>query len=265
VFLIGSARSGTTLLRRIVDAHPLIAISPETHWVPRFYEKRIGVTEEGTITSELVPQVIGYRRFPRFDLPEEAIEGLARGDQPVSYATFVSGFDDLIGEARGKRLVGDKTGECARSVATLHELWPAARFVHLIRDGRDVALSVLNWKENPGASRFPTWDDDAVMTTALWWSRSVQLARDVGATLPSGLYHELHYEALVTRPEEQCAALCEFLDLPHDDAMLRFHEGRTRDEPGLSAKRVGCRSRRTYALARADGRRRDRAVRGRRR
>lgn len=238
VFLVGSARSGTTLLRRIVNAHPLIAIAPETHWVPRFYEQRIGVTEADTVTGELVSHLAAYARFGRFGVSEAALAQLAGGAEPVSYATFVSGFYDLIGAARGKRLVGDKTGQYARSLPTLHALWPAARFVHLIRDGRDLALSVLSWKEAPGASRFSTWAEDPVMTTALWWSRNVGLARDAGSALPDGLYHELRYEALVEQPERECAALCAFLDLPYDDAMLRFHEGRTRNEPGLSAKRA---------------------------
>ena len=99
----------------------------------------------------MVSNLVGYHRFGRFGVAEEAIERLAGGDEPVSDADFASGFYDLIGAARGKRLVGDKTGECARWVGTLHGLWPAARFVHLIRDGRDVALSVL--KAEPGASR----------------------------------------------------------------------------------------------------------------
>jgi hypothetical protein len=226
------------LLRRIVDAHPEIAIPPETHWVPRFYKQRRGVTERGTVTQDFVSHLVRYRRFPRFGIAEEKLRKLVENHDPVSYADFVSGFYDLIGETRGKRLVGDKTGEYARALPTLHALWPSARFVHLIRDGRDVALSVLSWKSNPGASRFPTWDDDPVMTTALWWSRNVQLAREAAAALPRGLYKEISYEALVTRPVEQCANLCAFLDVPYDEAMLRFHEGRTRSEPGLSTKQA---------------------------
>jgi hypothetical protein len=66
----------------------------------------------------------------------------------------------------------------------------------------------------------------------------VRLAREAGTALPPGLYHELRYEALVTRPEQECASLCAFLDLPCEPAMLRFHEGRTRREPGLSAKQA---------------------------
>jgi len=237
-FLVGSARSGTTLLRRIVDAHPSIAITPETHWVPRFYEQRRGLTDDGVVTPELVARLAAYGRFARFGVAEEDLARLVDRTGPLSYADFVSGFYDLIGRARGKRLVGDKTGEYARALPTLHAPWPAARFVHLIRDGRDVALSVLDWKEHPGASRFSTWHEDPVMTTALWWSRNVRLGREGGAALPGRLYYELRYEALVTRPEAECAALCAFLDLPYDEAMVRFHEGRTRHEPGLTPKQA---------------------------
>jgi sulfotransferase family protein len=237
-FLVGSARSGTTLLRRVVDAHPLIAITPETHWVPRFYAQRRGLTDEGFVTRELVARLVAYWRFTRFGVAQEDLLRLVDGNDPVSYAEFVSGFYDLIGRARGKRLVGDKTGEYARALPTLHALWPTARFVHLIRDGRDVALSVLAWKERPSASRFSTWQEDPVMTTALWWSRNVRLGREGGAVMSRELYYELRYEALVTQPEAECASLCAFLDLPYDEAMVRFHEGRTRHEPGLTPKQA---------------------------
>src|SRR5258705_8165409 len=88
-FLVGSARSGTTLLRRIVDAHPLIAITPETHWVPRFYEKRLGLTDDGIVTPELVAHLTAYRRFARFGVAEEDLARLVDRDGPVSYAEFV--------------------------------------------------------------------------------------------------------------------------------------------------------------------------------
>jgi hypothetical protein len=234
VFLVGSARSGTTLLQRIVDAHPEIAVTPETHWVPRWYERRVGLTSDDRITPALLEKLFAYRRFPRFGIAPGELRRLA--EQPLTYSAFVGGFYDLYGRNHGKRLVGDKTGEYARRVSTLHGLWPSARFVHLIRDGRDVCLSVLSWKEDPGASRFATWHQDPVSTTALWWRRNVRMGREAGASLSSDLYYEVRYEALVAEPERECAALCDFLGVPYDQAILRFHEGRTTSGPGLSSK-----------------------------
>ena len=77
------------------------------------------------------------------------------------------------------------------------------------------------------------------MTTALWWERSVRLGVEAGRALPPGHYYELRYERLVVDPEIECRRLCEFLGVPYDGAMLRFHEGRVRSKPelGLPSKR----------------------------
>jgi hypothetical protein len=121
----------------------------------------------------------------------------------------------------------------------LHGLWPQARFVHLIRDGRDVYLSTVNWKRQARwlDSAFVTWRDDAVTTAALRWRWNVRLGREAGQPLGPGLYYELRYEALVVRPDQECARLCAFLGVPYDARMLRFHEGRTKANPELDAKK----------------------------
>jgi hypothetical protein len=66
----------------------------------------------------------------------------------------------------------------------------------------------------------------------------VRLGRQAGHSLGPKLYYEIRYEFLVNHPAEECAALCAFLGLPYDDAMLRFHEGRTKTDPTLNAKRA---------------------------
>src|SRR3712207_490138 len=100
----------------------------------------------------------------------------------------------------------------------------------------DVCSSDLWKKADRTAGRFATWEEDPVSTTALWWKWNATLGREDGAPLGSDLYHEVRYEALVSEPAKECEKLCSFLDLPYDDAMLRFHEGRERVEPGRSAK-----------------------------
>jgi hypothetical protein len=240
VFLVGCPRSGTTLLRRIVDAHPQIAVTPETHWLPRFCTKGVGCTPEGLVTPALLPRLLGHGRFPDLGVGRAELERLLGDGEPVTYAQFVGGLFDLYGRAQGKRLVGDKTPGYVRKIRTLHALWPASRFVHLIRDGRDVCLSARTWKRRDGTTGleadYPTWADEPVITAALWWADHVRRGRRWGRKLGPGLYCEVRYEALVARPAEECARLCAFLGVGFDERMLRFHEGRTVAAPGLSAK-----------------------------
>jgi hypothetical protein len=236
VFLVGCPRSGTTLLGRMGDAHPELAIIHETRWVADWYEKRTGLSREGHVTPELVERLAEHPRFAKLGIDRAEVQGLlADRGGPVRYGDFITALFDLYGERRDKRLVGDKTPRYVRSIPTLSELWPHAKFVHLIRDGRDVCLSVLDWRK--GASNFPTWDQDPVSTTALWWEWQVRLGREAGAALGHDRYHELRYESLLAGPGQECARLCDFLGLAYDQAMLRFHQGRMRDDPGLDAKK----------------------------
>ena len=240
VFIVGCPRSGTTLLLRIVDVHPQIAIMRESGWIARLFEPRKGLTPQGFATSQLMSVLLKEPKFTRLQVGSEQLDALLGTSEPVSYADFVARVFDLYGQRRGKALVGNKTPGFVRRLCTLHALWPAARFVHLIRDGRDVCLSMADWakanQKPPGV--FATWKDDSVSTTALWWDLNVRLGRRAGSSLGPELYYEIRYESLVRNPAEECARLCAFLGLPYDDAMLRFHEGRTKTDPALDAKRA---------------------------
>jgi hypothetical protein len=110
----------------------------------------------------------------------------------------------------------------------------------VIRDGRDVALSMMHWpKVHPKPGDFTTWNEDPVSTAALWWELNVSRGREARKLLGSELYYEARYESLVARPREECAALCAFLSLRFDDSMLQFYAARESTDPGLEAKRAG--------------------------
>jgi len=241
LFIVGCPRSGTTLLQRMVNAHPQIAITPESHWIPHLYEKPWALNQEGLITHKLIRELAAHPKFARLRLGrKKELKRLARNGQPLTYSRLVTAILDLYGRAEAKPLVGDKTPDYVRQISTLHGLWPEARFVHVIRDGRDVCLSMREWpKVHPKPGDFMTWKEDPVSTVAWWWGFNVRLGRDAGRSLGSGLYYELRYEALVARPQEQCELLCAFLGVPFNEAMLRFHEGQTRPDPGLEQKRAG--------------------------
>lgn len=240
VFLVGCPRSGTTLLQRLVNAHPQLAITPESHWIPRLIHKPWALNDDGTVTRKLIRRMTEHPKFERLQVTPDQVNQLAPKGTPVTYAWLVSRVLDLYGQSQGKALVGDKTPEYVREIARLHALWPRARFVHLIRDGRDVALSMLEWqKVDPKPGHFATWKEDPVSTAAWWWRHNVQLGRAAGLALGPRLYMELRYEALVAQPKEQSEALFRFLDLPFDPAVLDFHAEGRRADPGLEKKRAG--------------------------
>jgi Sulfotransferase family len=239
VFFVGCSRSGTTLLRRIGDAHPELAIVREQQWLPRYWEWGIGITSEGIVNSDLLDMLLSDRRFTAMEVPFKRVAELIESSPPTHYSHLVTELFDLHGEIKGKRFVGEKTPKYVRYLRTLHQLWPHAKVVHLVRDGRNVALSLLEWgKAERNVGRFSTWDEDPVATAALYWEWNVRLGREAVALLGPDRYYELRYEALIADPELECRKLCEFLDIAYDPAMLRFHEGRRRPKPGLSAKRA---------------------------
>jgi Sulfotransferase family len=240
VFVVGCPRSGTTLLQRMLDAHPGLVMINQTRWIADWYEDRIGLTPDGHITPELIARLYHLRHFTKLRIDRGVLEKrLGPPSTQVHYSRFVSDVFDLYGEARGVRRVGEKAPRYVAKLPTLNGLFPETRFVHIVRDGRDVALSVAQWKKGAGiARRVNTYAEHPIATTAVWWDWLVRLGREAGAPLGPGRYHEVRYERLVADPAAEGAAVCRFLSLPYDGAMLRFHEGRTKDDPGLDAKKA---------------------------
>ena len=234
LFVVGCPRSGTTLLQRVLDAHPDLSVVNEAQFVPRVLAHH-GLDGDAPLTQSMVAEVRSYRRFARLDLGEKAVARAASAS--ATYSQFVARLYDAVASQQGTPFAGEKTPDYVRFLTLLDRLFPWARFVHLVRDGRDVALSLLEWAAGgKGPGRYALWQEDPIATSALWWSAQVTAGRRDGARIGANRYHEVRYEALVADPAAEAAQLASFLDLPYSPEMLRFHEGRRRDDPGLSAK-----------------------------
>ena len=227
VFFVGCPRSGTTLLRWIADAHPKLAVARGNRWIARTFEERRGLTGDGLVTRKLVARLRDPHRQDRLAIDDRDLDAVQESAEPVPFASFISRLYDRYGEREGKRLVGEKTPGFVRHIPTLHHLWPDARFVHLVRDGRDVHLSVLDWGK--GAAAFSTFEQDPVATSAVWWEWYVRTGLEAANELGGGLYHQIRYESLVDDPEPVCRRLCDFLGLDYDPRMLHYDKGRAGD------------------------------------
>jgi hypothetical protein len=234
LFLTGCTRSGTTLLQRMLDHHGDLAVSNDTHVIPRvLMSKR--PDPEWPLSEDLIEEVTAYKYFSKLGFDKEETRRIASTTN--TFVGFVQALFDEFARRQGKMLAGEKDPEYVRRLPFLHRLFPAARMVHIIRDGRDVALSTLDWV-TPARflGRLPLWHEEPVAVCALWWRRQVLAGIQGGEEVGSDRYREVRYEELVREPEAVLPRLAEFLDLTFDPAMLDYHQGRTRLTPGLSSK-----------------------------
>lgn len=227
--VVGAPRSGTTLLRLMLDAHPELAIPPETGFLATLAQ----LAHRPGVSREEVAEIL--TRFPReaptwpdFGIGQEALREALQKSEPFTAGEGARAFYRLYAARFGKARWGDKTPMYCFHIAEIRALLPEARFVHVIRDGRDVALSLRGLWFAPGAG---------MRDLARHWCRHVVEARRQGAAL-NGEYVEVRYEELVLDPGEVLAQLCGFLALPFRREMLGYHL-RARSRLSEHADRVG--------------------------
>jgi len=208
-FVCGVTRSGTTLLRLMLDSHTDMAIPGETHWLP----KLIKYQERGKHTAdELANQIIDHKRWGDFHLDGEQLRERIRALQPVNAADAIRAFYLLYTEREGKTRYGDKTPGYIKEMPRIERVLPEARFVHIIRDGRDVALS--HFRMN--------WGPETPAESARLWRNRIRKARKVGPKVSH--YTEVRFEELVLDTEGVLRRVCDFIELDFQPAMLDYHE-----------------------------------------
>lgn len=213
-FIVGCGRSGTTLLRAMLDTHPDLAIFNESYFVSRTLERRKRYERGGSFDTPLfLEHVRTYSSFIRHGLSEERVRMSFEQDPPADYAEAVRRIFEIYAESKGKPLYGSKTGEHVWQLPVLAELFPEARFIHLIRDGRDVAQALV------GAA----WGPSSLGHAALFWDKRVRRGMKTGRPL-GDRYCEVRYESIVADPETALRGLCDFLGLEFHDQMLRYYE-----------------------------------------
>lgn len=209
-FVVGVGRSGTTLLRLMLDAHPELTIPPETHFAPELIE---AAGKRRASPDALVEIVVSQRQWGDFGLDADELRHRLSAIDPLDASTALRAFYGLYAERVGKPRWGDKTPIYVEHMRQIQSALPEARFVHLIRDGRDVALSRIRraLDEPPSVSRM-----------AKAWSKRIEAARRQAQELDH--YLELRYEDLVADTETTLRQVCEFVDLDYEAAMLDYHE-----------------------------------------
>src|SRR4029434_6926754 len=135
-FIVGVPRSGTTLLRIMLDAHPQLAIPPETGFLSRLV-RLPWLWAAGLGRRRLLTIITRAESWPDFHLDAHALAEALDAVKPFTLADGLRAFYRLYAARFNKSLWGDKTPLYGRHAYSIARLLPEARFIHLIRDGRD--------------------------------------------------------------------------------------------------------------------------------
>jgi hypothetical protein len=214
-FVVGCVRSGTTMLRAMLDSHSELAVPPESYFVPIAvaladrYETAGGVDRE-----KLLAAIAADPSFGEWRIPLDDVRTRWRESPPVDVADALTGIYALYAAARGKPRYGDKTPANVIYVELLAGALPQARFLHIVRDGRDVVPSLTEMHFGP----------DRFGAAALFWRDRVTRGRAGGRRIGPDRYREIRYEDLVASPEAVLTDVCDFFALEFEPGMLEYHE-----------------------------------------
>ena len=210
VFVVGAPRSGTTLLRVILNRHPRLAmLGLESHFFRRVYNRRAAFGDPGDPSNRerVVSAYLAMEPVRRLKTDVNFLhERMMRHGVtwPALFESMLQAWADL----QGKPYAGEKTPLHCLHAKTLCEWFPQGSVIHLVRDPRSMV----------GALRRMPWASHSAYMGARMW-RLLNAAARTASVHPN--YLLVKYEDFVTRPEEQLRRLCDYVGLEYDDAMLR--------------------------------------------
>ena len=142
IFIIGCPRSGTTLLQQMLDAHSDILITPETHFMQYFLNRReeYGDLNQDVNYQQLIQNIIALPEFSEMELSAHAFSEAAWRNER-NYAAIFLLLLEKFAHSRGVQIVGKKTPNHVMHIPKLKQLFPSARFVNIVRDPRAVVNS----------------------------------------------------------------------------------------------------------------------------
>lgn len=195
VFLVGSMRSGTTLLRLMLDHHPDIAFNLESEFLVT------QISDDGTF-----PDAEKYREFLRNDRVFRHSRFDIKDD-----LDFVAMVNDFLEQKRlrdGKSIVG---ATVHRQFSKIGRIWPKAKYIYILRDGRDVASSVVRMG----------WAGNLYVSADLWLEAEMEW-KHYRQMISSGSWIEVRYEELVANPREVLTRICHFLGVDYSDRIFDY-------------------------------------------
>ncbi len=214
IFIIGVDRSGTTLLSLILDSHSRIAIPYESHFITKYYRNRekFGDLKKEENRVRLVKNILSESYVKQWDkkLNLEDIDL----DKCLTLEATIDEVFSAYARLHGKDIWGDKTPSYTPEIHIINRMFPQCKFVHIMRDGRDVALSLVKqW-----------WGPNDFISAMRYWEKTLSCTRKMLRMLPDDKFIELKYEDLLENPETEIRKILSFLQLEYEPEMMKKYQ-----------------------------------------
>lgn len=236
IFIIGNPRSGTTLLRLILDSHPELVVPPECGFLVWWRSKYKDWSVEDSRSKKKLDAVLKdfrtSKKMETWELDFAALSTYILERMPKNYGELGACLYEFYSlKINGEVLRwGDKNNFYIKEIPTIHLIHPEAQFLFITRDGRDVACSYRELNRRDIQSRYaPRLPDDICEIAQEWATNNRKALQDLGKD--EIRRHWVRYEDLVSEPEDAVRSICEFLGVEFFHRQLDFFKSSSSGEP----------------------------------
>ena len=227
-FIIGNPRSGTTLLRLMLTCHPNIVVPPEcgfaVWWYPKYDNLKNWINDE-TLIQQFLDDLMISKKIESWQINFPELFKYLITSKPQSYGDIVSSVYEWYGLNQGKNISiwGDKNNFHIRYIHTIKEIFPDTKFLHIIRDGRDVACSYREINRRQLNSQYSPVLPNNIEDIAIEWTNNISTVSNSFQKFDWENVLEILYEDLVYYPEKKLRIVCDWLGEEYSPDMLRFY------------------------------------------
>lgn len=228
-FILANPRSGSSLLRIICESHPMMTVPPECGLIEWWYQKY----GDWKVSDNYSPRLEAFcndlassRKFETWNFDFTIFKELVNNKKPNDYSSLIIYVYVAYGLLRADNILtwGDKNNYYIHKTDVLNSLFPHSKFLHLIRDGRDVAASYLELQKLKSSSPYkPSLPNNVDEIAKVWDSNNRKILTFLNK-IESERVFTLKYEDLILNLEDQCKSLCKFINVPFSEKMLEYYE-----------------------------------------
>ncbi|MCL1928736.1 MAG: sulfotransferase [Treponema sp.] len=233
-FIIGNPRSGTSLLRLMLNAHPHITVPPEcgfTIWLKDKYMQ--SDFTDYNIVNEFVNELNTCRKFETWTFDLKSFREYIINAECSNYQEIISSVYEHYAAIKNKSIYiwGDKNNFYLKHINDIHSIFPHCRFIHIVRDGRDVACSYLKLPSLDSKSIYAPKLPSTITEIALEWESNISLISKQLDEIEAMQVIEIRYEDLVKQPVETLQKAASFIGVDYDCNMLNYYLNLNDHEP----------------------------------